>query len=271
MIEPGWLATLELLAIGGVAGLGGAIFGLGGGFFIIPALTLLFDVPIRTAVAAGLVAVVATSTASAARYLRVGRVDVPLAFRLEAAAAAGAVAGVLGTNALPERAIYLAFAAAVIGAALLMLRRQRELEADAGARGSRADGSGEDRRHRHPVIATSALGMAGFGSAVLGLGGGFAKVPTMHLLLGVPMHVAVATSTLMIGMTAATGAWIYWARGDLLLALAAPLALGVLGGSSVGARVAGRIPAAVLRPAFAVVLLVIAAQMGWRGLQGVFH
>lgn len=266
MIEAGWLATVELLAIGGVAGLVGAIFGLGGGFFIIPALTLLFDVPIRTAVAAGLVAVVATSTASAAGYMRVGRVDVPLAFRLESAAAAGAVVGALATSAFPERVIYLAFAAAVIAAAVLMLRHRREVEASADQ-----DGSDEDARERHPVAAASVLGAAGFGATLLGLGGGFAKVPTMHLLLGVRMHVAVATSTLMIGMTASTGAWIYWARGELLLALAAPLALGVLGGSSVGARLTGRIPAAVLRPAFAIVLLVIAGQMGWRGLQGMFH
>ncbi len=291
MAEAGWSLTLALVGIGGFAGLGGAIFGLGGGFFLIPALTVLFGVPIRTAVAAGLVAVVATSTASAAGYLRIGRVDVPMAFRLEAAAAAGAVLGALGTPWLPERVIYLAFAAAVLFVAALMLRRRvgrvderapagagsaapppTQDESESGGEAARAAGGRAPvPRRRHPAAALSALGLAGVASAVLGLGGGFAKVPTMHLLLGVPMHVAVATSTLMIGMTASTGAWIYWARGDLLLPLAAPLALGVLGGGTLGARLGDRIPARVLRPAFAVILLVIAAQMAWRGLQGAFH
>lgn len=281
MLEAAGLTSLALLGIGAFAGLTGAVFGLGGGFFIVPALTILFGVPIRTAVAAGLVAVVATSTASAAGYLRLGRVDIALAFRLEAAAAAGAVAGALVTGLVPDQVIFLAFAGAVVLAAALMLRRQAVYEpappppaAPERAEGGRAedDRAGGGRGGGRRVgAATAVLGLAGLGSALLGLGGGFAKVPTMHLFLRIPMHVAVATSTLMIGMTAATGAWLYWMRGDLVLALAVPLALGVLGGGTLGARLSGLIPASVLRPAFAVVLLIIAGQMAWRGLQGVFH
>jgi uncharacterized membrane protein YfcA len=69
----------------------------------------------------------------------------------------------------------------------------------------------------------------------------------------------------MIGVTAAASAGAYYMRGDIIPSLAAPVALGVLIGSLMGAKVMMHLPAAVIRRAFVVVLIIVAVEMGLRG------
>ena len=102
---------------------------------------------------------------------------------------------------------------------------------------------------------------AGIVSALLGIGGGLVKVPVMHLIMGVPLRVATATSNLMIGVTASASAIIYLARGGIDPYVAGPTAIGVFVGASIGSRTAHRIDLRVLRLLFAAVLLYTAWQM----------
>lgn len=256
------LILVGLLALGGAAGFVGSILGLGGGIVVVPGLSLYFDVPLRAAVAASLVAVVATSTGSAAVYMERGRVDLPLAIRLEVAAVVGAVAAGLYADRIPEGFIYFAFALAVLYAAAAMLRGAAGRAEDANA----AERTADTRRRGWGALA---MGGAGVGSALLGLGGGFAKVPVMHALMKVPLAVATATSVFMVGLTAAASAWIYWFRGALVMEVAVPVALGVLLGSGLGSRVSGAIPDRWLRIAFTAVLIYIAAEMSVEGYRAI--
>jgi uncharacterized membrane protein YfcA len=107
---------------------------------------------------------------------------------------------------------------------------------------------------------------AGVISALLGVGGGVINVPTMNLLMGVPLRVAAATSNLMIGVTAVASAIIYLLRGGIDPYIAAPTAIGVFVGASVGARVAHRIDVRVLRILFVAVLAWTSLQMARRAL-----
>src|SRR5581483_7387430 len=83
--------------------------------------------------------------------------------------------------------------------------------------------------------------VAGGFSGLLGIGGGPIKVPVMYLFMGVPLRVATATSNFMIGVTAATSAYIYYARGDIKVPVVAPVVVGVFMGSLLGARLAPRV------------------------------
>lgn len=252
------MSELGLLVLGAVGGFVGSILGLGGGVVVVPGLSLLFGLPLREAVAASLVGVVATSAGAAAVYLDRGRVQVPLAIRLEVMAVAGAVAGGLSAGLVPEAWLSLAFALAVLWTAAAMFRGERALAEPAAAPSD----------VRRPRLAVGGFAGAGAASALLGLGGGFMKVPILHGAMGVPLPVSTATSAFMIGMTAAAGGLIYWLRGDLLLGVAAPVALGVLAGSALGSRVSGALPDRVVRISLALVLLYIAARMGWAGWSG---
>ena len=102
---------------------------------------------------------------------------------------------------------------------------------------------------------------AGALSGLLGVGGGFLKVPAMNLGMKVPIKVAAATSNFMIGVTAIASLFVYFARGYLHPLVAAPLAVGVVGGALVGARTSAHVSPAVLRRILAVVLLVVSVQM----------
>jgi uncharacterized membrane protein YfcA len=92
----------------------------------------------------------------------------------------------------------------------------------------------------------------------------------MNQGMRVPFKVASATSNLMIGVTGAASVAAYAWRGHLKLALVSPLVVGVLGGAWVGSQLMPKVPTQVLKKLFAVVLLVVAVQMLWKGGVGLW-
>jgi hypothetical protein len=112
----------------------------------------------------------------------------------------------------------------------------------------------------YPLGLGSSL-VAGGLSGLLGIGGGPIKVPVMYLFMDVPLIVATATSNFMIGVTAAASAIVYFRRGDILASFAAPLAVGVFGGSLLGARLAPRVRARYVVYLLVVVMFYLAGNM----------
>jgi len=120
------------------------------------------------------------------------------------------------------------------------------------------------------VVAHTGLGLglmylAGIVSGLLGIGSGVLKVPAMDLAMKIPMKVSTATSNLLIGLTAAASAVVYFARGDIDPLIAGPVALGILLGATFGAKHLVRIRSGHLRVLFVSVLCVVAVQMLWKG------
>ncbi|MEJ7698004.1 MAG: sulfite exporter TauE/SafE family protein [Candidatus Limnocylindrales bacterium] len=103
-------------------------------------------------------------------------------------------------------------------------------------------------------------------SALLGIGGGIIKVPLMHLVMGVPLRVATATSNLMIGITAAASAVIYLLRGGIDPYVAGPTVIGVFVGATLGSRLGHRVQVRYLQGLFVVVLGYTAIQMLLRAI-----
>jgi uncharacterized membrane protein YfcA len=269
-----------LVLIGGgiAAGLFGSLLGLGGGILIVPLLTLVFNLPLLTAVGVSLICVIVTSGASAGVYLERRVANLRLGMVLELFTAAGALAGALVAFILPEVVLELLFAALLLYVAVTMGRRRDPAPgtdgavADATAPDVVADGSfaatlsGPGYRVRH--LGLGAVGSIGAGvtSALLGVGGGLVKVPVMHVLMGVPLRVASATSNLMIGITASASAIIYLLRGGIDPYVASPTAIGVFLGASLGSRIAHRVHLRILRGLFVAILLYTSWQMLQRAL-----
>lgn len=278
-------ATLGLLVLGLFAGWLGALVGLGGGVVVIPALVLGFGIDIRGAVATSLVAVVATSTAAGSVFVGKGLTNMRLGMTLEVFTTLGGITGGLVALRVPQTALGLVFAALVSVTAVLMLRgrdahgAKEGVEREEGAeeppgveeRG-RIAGEYYDPHHgglvHYQAVRVAAGGavsfLAGVLSGLLGVGGGFIKVPAMTMGMKVPFKVAAATSNFMIGVTAAASLFIYFSEGLVHPALAAPIALGVVGGALVGTATARRVSATLLRRVLAVVLLLVAAQLALR-------
>jgi hypothetical protein len=111
-----------------------------------------------------------------------------------------------------------------------------------------------------PVAVTASF-IAGNLSSLLGIGGGFIKVPVLNAWCGVPIRAAAATSAFMIGVTATAGAVIYYGKGQLIPTLGAAAVLGVQLGSWSGMRYGQRASAKWLKLMMAIVLLVISVMM----------
>jgi len=271
--------TLELLALGVVAGGLGALLGLGGGFIVVPALTLLFGINIHLAIGASLVSVIATSSGAAVAFVRDHMANLRIGNFLELATVTGAISGALVASVLLPRALYVIFAIVLAQSAVAVARRKRIEDRpppppDHFADRLRLHGAYPDAARKRVVtyrVGRSRLGLglmylAGVLSGLLGIGSGTLKVPAMDLAMGLPMKVSTATSNFMIGVTAAASTGVYFARGDISSLLAAPIALGGLAGALVASRLLGQVPARWLRVIFAVVVFAIAVQMFVKGV-----
>lgn len=273
----------ELAILGGaiVAGLLGSLMGIGGGVLIIPMLTAL-GVDIRHAIAASIVAVIATSCGSASSYVRDGIANLRLGIFLCVATTAGALIGAGLNGVLPVRALFFIFAAVLAASGVAMFRKRGQAVASAEPPETAPAGRlrlvgrfydpslGRERRYaaRRPALGFALMTVGGMASGLLGIGGGPVTVPTIHVGMSLPIKVSTATSNLMIGMTAVASALVYLLRGQVLVPLVAPISLGVLGGASVGTRLLPKVRAATMRSLFSVVLALVVGQMIYRGIVG---
>src|SRR5580693_9045329 len=238
---------IALLLLGFFAGLLGALTGIGGGVLLTPILALHFGIPIREAIGTSLVAVITTSAASSSVHLQRHTTDIRLGMTLELATSLGAavtayLAGYFNRNAL--EGIFAGFL--LYSSVTILLRGGKIRNEEEPA----VDGDGETtippyEPQRYPLGLAASL-VAGGLSGLLGIGGGPIKVPVMFIFMNVPLMVATATSNFMIGVTAAASAMVYYRRGDILVEIAAPLAVGVFLGSLLGARLAPRIQTKVV-------------------------
>lgn len=243
-----------LVVLGFVAGAYGALVGLGGGIILVPVLSIWLGLPIKTAVGISLVCVIATSTGAAAVYVQQRMTDLRLGMVLELATVLGAISGATAAAFLPDRLIKGLFAAFLTYAAFMMLRQKPGAGADATEHVP-------DYQVRNYPLGLGVSYVAGSVSGILGIGGGPIKVPMMYLLMGVPIKVAAATSNFMIGVTAAASAFLYYGRGDIVVAVAAPVATGVFAGALVGSRLSARLRSRWIRWLLMPVLFYLAVLM----------
>src|SRR5664280_1579115 len=256
-----------LVGIAVVVGMLGSMLGVGGGILLVPLLTLFLDVPIKTAIGTSLVCVVVTSSASQIVYVARGFTNSRLGMTLEVATTLGALAGGITAILVSGRAIFGIFAAVLVYVLISMERKPappRPAAPGSALAGSFTDPDTGDEvtygvGHLPAGLAFSFV--AGNVSGLLGVGGGAIKVPVMNLLMGMPLRAAIATSNLMIGVTAATGALIFFGRGLVEPRYAVPTALGILVGAQLGPRLSGRVSTGVLRRIFEVLIAVLAVQM----------
>ncbi|HLW60668.1 MAG TPA: sulfite exporter TauE/SafE family protein [bacterium] len=268
-----------ILIMSAGAGVAGAVLGLGGGTFIVPALTLVLKLPIRYAIGASIVSVIATSSGAAAAYIRDHLTNLRIGIALEVMTVLGAFTGAFAAGHVSPRLLYVIFGILLAYSAIALLGRLKlelpgEVPHDPLAARLRFAGHYYDQalRQRVPYEATGVIPggvmmyLAGVLSGLLGIGSGLFKVLAMDIAMRLPMKVSTSTSNFMIGVTAAASAGVYFARGDVYPLVVAPVALGVLGGAWVGTRILGHLRNTTIRKLFIPILAVVAVSMIVRGL-----
>jgi uncharacterized membrane protein YfcA len=273
--------VLNLWALGGtglVAGLFGSALGVGGGFLIVPILTLALHLPIQVAIGSSLVAVVANSCTAAGVYTKARLTNVKLGLLLETATVPGAIIGGLAVAFIAPSILSALFGLVLLYVAYTMVVRRNFMSEDVpSADNSVAPDSlssslansyydqnlGKVVTYKvtHVPAGLGAGFFAGVLSSLLGIGGGIIKVPVMHLVMGLPMKAAIATSAFMIAITTTVGALIYHYYGYIYPFIVAPLVVGIVIGAILGVELAQRAGGILLRRIFGAFLFLVALLM----------
>jgi uncharacterized membrane protein YfcA len=263
------------------AGFLGALTGLGGGVVLVPLLTIFFHVDLRYAIGASLVSVIATSSGSAAAYVKEGFSNIRIGMFLEIATTLGALLGAYLTAKVPASAIAIIFGLMLVYSAYVSRRTRPRTEVeqppDPLATKLKMNGTFPDTRgvrsynvYRVPTGFSVMFG-AGTLSGLLGIGSGALKVVAMDQAMKIPFKVSTTTSNFMIGVTAAASAGVYLSRGYIDPSLAMPVMLGVLIGSLMGTRVLVKTQTKLLRLVFSGVIVLLGLEMLFKGLTGGFR
>lgn len=261
-MEPALL--IAIVVVGLFAGTMGGMFGIGGGVILFPVMTVVFGLTPVEAAASNLVGIVATSAGSGVGRIRKGTANIRLGIILEITTVAGAVTGAFLAMAIDGRYVIAVFAAVMLYTGIRMAAPSRTYEGASDgpysyydeAEGREIRYSVENRRTGLPLCA-----FAGAVSSFTGVGGGAIKVPVMNMCMHIPLKVATATSSYMIGLTAFSGALIYLISGQVLLDVAAVTAIGTYFGGIAGSKIADRTRSASLKKYMAVLYFAIFALM----------
>lgn len=272
------LLTLIILVGSYFAGLLGSLTGLGGGVVIIPLLTLLLNVNIHYAIGASLVSVIATSSGSAAAYVKEGITNMRLGMFLEIATTAGAMCGAILAIHMPTHYIAVIFGVILIISALLSLRKKagqisinkNYLAIKLKLNGSYPTANGKVEYSVNNVVGGFFMMLfAGVISGLLGIGSGALKVIAMDSIMRIPFKVSTTTSNFMIGVTASASAVVYLQRGYINPGLSMPVVIGVLLGAFTGSKILVQtLSSGWLRWVFAIVVTFLAIQMIYNGFTG---
>lgn len=272
--------ALIMLGVGIFAGIMGSILGIGGGMIVTPIVTLAMGLDIKYAIGASIIAVIATSSGSTIAFLKDDVLNLRVAMFLEIATTIGAIIGALLTGAFDPLILYILFGSLLVFSSWNMYRKMRsgqevlqQVKADKWAEKFNLNSSYYDKNTKQQIeyqvenVPGGFLIMlgAGLASGMLGIGSGAFKVMAMDGAMKMPLKPSSATSNLMMGVTAAASATVYFFNGSIRPDLAVPLALGILGGSTIGTRIMQILPSKIIRLIFIPILLYLGLQMILKG------
>jgi len=245
-----------------------SMLGQGGGAFYVPML-LAVSVPFYLAASTSQILIVVVSLSSMLIFARHGMLDWKLVLVIEPPTNVGSFLGGYLSAYVPSRVSEFCFAGVLLVGAYFMFRPVEEPTLHGGERRwwrwNRTDVA--EPYSANMLVLLPVMVLVGFAAGLLGIGGGILKVPVLVLLGGVPMAIAVGTSSLMIGATALTGLVGHLLQGHLDLRLALPLAAGVLIGSQIGPRLGVRTDRARLKKYFAILMFVISVWLLYGGIR----
>jgi len=285
---PTWAWSLILFAISLLIGVVAVLAGVGGGVMFVPILVGFSPFHTDFVRGAGLAVALATALAAGPKLLRSGMASFRLAAPVALVASVFAIVGAVVGLALPQEAVQIALGVVMLGVVcvLVMARRPDSPAAAESAGGGRPDrlaevlgirggyreeSSGEvvSWKPRRTAFGLAGFSVVGFMGGMFGIGAGWANVPVLNLVMGIPVKVAVATSVFSISMTATAAFWIYFNRGAVLAAMVVPCVAGVMIGSRAGVKLLSRTRPLWIRRMVIAMLLLAGARAVLKGT-GVF-
>jgi len=261
-----------LLILGVLVGLPASMCGLGGGFILVPTLILVFNLSPQNAIAISLVAMCGTTISATLGYIKQKRVDYKLALLYDIFDIPGVIVGAYLTTILPQNLLIGLCGFLILFLSLLMLRnlRARKLSTKNKESNMTCNGWGRkvsdsmnqvfDYKIRRPgLIMTSSL-LSGLVTGLAGLGGGITDTTTM-MLLGIPSHIAIASSEFAMALTNGAGVISHGFLQNISIGYAIPITIGTILGAQVGVLLAKRTKQKTLKMILSVVSLLFSIRL----------
>lgn len=259
--------SVALVALGFAVGVVGTLVGAGGGFILVPIMLLLYpQEPAEGIASISLAVVFFNALVGSLSYARMGRIDWRSGTMFACATVPGSILGAMTTGLIPRQGFNALFGIVLMAvAAYMTLRPSRATPFAANGKNCttrtiKCVGGQEDTFTFQPRIGIAFSLAIGYVSSLLGIGGGVIQVPAMIHLLNFPIHIAVATSQFMLAIMGLSGTIVHIASGaftDATARMTLLLALGVVAGAPVGARLARRLHGDVIVRVLAVALGIV--------------
>lgn len=256
--HPWWFWPTVLLFFCFLLGIIAVMAGVGGGVLFVPLVSGFFPFHLDFVRGAGLMVALAGALAAGPGLLRRNFASLRLALPVALIASACAIVGAMLGLALPANIIQLCLGGTILGIAVLLLlsknsvrpvvEKQDAVGLALGMQGTFLDPSNGDvvEWKTHRTLAGLLLFIViGIMAGMFGLGAGWANVPVLNLLMGVPLKVGVGTSKFLLSITDTSAAWVYLNQGCVIPLMAIPSIVGLMLGSVVGVRLL-----AVAKPKF---------------------
>lgn len=265
------LNALLLVGLGFFIGTFGTLIGAGGGFILMPLLLLMYpEMPPDVLTSISLAVVFLNASSGSIAYARKKRIDYRSALIFALATLPGAIIGALTTTVLSRHVFNIILGALlIVVAGFLMLKPQQGAYATRANKGRCVDRCVTERNgeeHRFSFNIWTGIGISflvGFISSLLGIGGGIIHVPALISLLNFPIHVATATSHLILAIMALAGTIVHMIQGSFWEGWQTALAIGggVVVGAQLGAGLSSRVKPKGIILALAGALLIVGVRL----------
>ena len=259
-VLPWWVWALLLFAVTFLLGVISVMGGVGGGVLFVPIVSGLFPFHLDFIRGTGLLIALAGALAAGPSLLRGGIANLQLALPPALIASAAAIVGANIGLILPDYIVHLALGSMIMGVVGLMLAVRKSAfpdvpRPDALGQALRMHGifhdplSGRDiswQVHRTPQ-GLFLFVLVGIIAGMFGIGAGWANVPVLNLVMGVPLKISIGTSSFVLSIVDSAAAWVYLHHGAMLAIIAVPSMLGMMLGSTIGVGLLTRANVAILR------------------------
>ena len=278
-VLPWWAWVLLLFVVTFALGMIAVIGGVGGGVLFVPIVSGLFPFHLDFVRGTGLLIALGGALAAGPTLLRGGMANLRLAMPPALIASVSAIFGARIGLALPDNVIQLALGITILCIVVVMLVFRKSANPDVPQADSlsillKMHGAYHDPFDNREVIwkiHRTPQGLAlffviGILAGMFGIGAGWANVPVLNLVMGVPLKVSVGTSSFILSIVDSAAAWIYLNQGAMLAIIAVPSVLGMMLGSTIGVGFLSSANVAVIRRVVLGLLLVAGIRSLLRGL-----
>lgn len=257
-----------LLIVGVSVGVVGTLIGVGGGFIIVPVLLVFYGFSPQHAIGTSMVVVFLNALSGTFSYMVQKRVDYEIGIKFSVAAVPGVLIGAVISQAFNVTIFSVLFSTLLALIAWRLFTGQEVILVRVNARMPAREKRFQDcLGHVYSYAPDFPIGLSvsffvGIISGLFGIGGGVIHVPLLYSTLGVPVHIATATSHFILAITSFFGVIMFLGLQSIDVDYAVLIGIGSVVGAYMGAKLSLRVHPDVIKKVISLCLLLFAIKLG---------